>query len=214
MGYMEMKERIAQRMKDLGITQEALAERVGLSQVAIHKILKGGKTRKIVLLSKALDCSPEWLETGTAPYSKEGSADVVMLGESQNTMPLIGWVQAGDWCETPDQFAPGDAEEWMPRPKNAGPRAFALRVQNDSMTAQHPGQRSYPEGTIIYVDPDRPVDNGSRVVARAGGEYTFKVYVEDAGRKLLKPINSQYPTVDITEDVHICGVVIGSYLPE
>ena len=139
---------------------------------------------------------------------------MAVLGEVPRKMPLIGWVRAGDWCESPDQFAVGDAEEWLPRPGNAGPRAFALRVQNDSMTAQHPAQRSYPEGTIIYVDPDKPVINGSRVVARAGGEYTFKTYVEDAGRKLLKPINPQYPTIDITEDVHICGVVIGSYLPE
>jgi len=73
---------------------------------------------------------------------------------------------------------------------------------------------SDPEGMIIYVDPDKPVTTGSRVVARANGEYTFKTYVEDSGRKYLKPINPTYDKIDITEDVHICGVVFGSYLPE
>lgn len=218
MGYMEMKDRIAQRMKVLGITQEGLAERVGLSQVAVHKILKGGKTRKILKLAAALECSPEWLENGTPPQHVidhgGNTNNVYVLGRANSTMPLIGWVQAGAWCESPDQFAPGDAEKWLPRPPNAGPRSYALRVQNDSMTSPYPGQRTYPEGTIIYVDPDKPVHNGARVVARAGGEYTFKSYVEDTGRKYLRPLNPAYPTIDITEDVHICGVVIGSYLPE
>lgn len=83
------------------------------------------------------------------------------------------------------------------------------------MTSQFPGQRSYPPGVVIYVDPDRAVENGCRVVARIpNGEYTFKVYTEDAGRKYLKPINPQYPLIDITEETHICGVVIGAYMPE
>lgn len=201
-------------MKELEITQEALAERVGVSQVAIHKILKGGKTAEMVKLGKALGCTAEWLETGTDSVHGPQSADVLVLGEAHRRMPLIGWVRAGEWCESPDEFEPGDAEEWLPLPRNAGPKSFALRVQNDSMTSPYPGQRSYPEGMIIYVDPDKPVTNGARVVARANGEYTFKAYVEDAGKKYLKPINPAYPTIDITEDVHICGVVIGSYLPE
>lgn len=136
------------------------------------------------------------------------------LGRVESTMPLIGWVKAGEWCESPDHFAPGDAEDWLPRPANAGVRSFALKVQNDSMTSPYPGQRSYPEGTIIYVDPDREIINGCRVVARVNGEYTFKTYVEDGGRKYLKPINPTYDKYDITEDTHICGVIIGSYLPE
>lgn len=199
-------------MQDLRVTQEVLAERTGLSQVSIHKILKGGKTRKLVELAAALECSPEYLVSGR--QKKESAENVTWLGRAENTMPLIGWVKAGEWCESPDEFAPGDAEEWLPRPKNAGPRSFALRVQNDSMTSPYPGQRSYPEGTVIYVDPDKPINNGSRVVARANGDYTFKVYVEDAGRKYLKPINPQYPTIDITDDVHICGVVIWSMMAE
>jgi len=131
-----------------------------------------------------------------------------------NKIPLISWVSAGTWCESPDNYPVGDAEDWLPAPRNAGSRSFALRVINDSMTSPYPGQRSYPHGTIIYVDPDKPITNGCRVVARTNGEYTFKAYIEDAGRKYLKPINPTYDKIDITEDVHICGVVIGSYMPE
>lgn len=69
-GYMEMRDRIRQRMRELKINQPQLAEMVGLSQPGIQKILAGGGTRKIVALADALECSPEWLENGgkdTAP---------------------------------------------------------------------------------------------------------------------------------------------------
>lgn len=63
-GYMQMKDRIRQRMRELDINQPQLAEMVGLSQPGIQKILAGGGTRKIVALADALECSPEWLENG------------------------------------------------------------------------------------------------------------------------------------------------------
>ncbi|RYD94161.1 MAG: peptidase S24, partial [Sphingobacteriales bacterium] len=28
------------------------------------------------------------------------------------------------------------------------------------------------------------------------------------------PINPQYPIIDITEETHICGKVVGSFIPE
>jgi len=131
-------------------------------------------------------------------------------------VPLISFVQAGMWCETIDIYHVGDAEAWMPCPVSHGPRTYCLRVQGDSMTNTMPGQKSYPEGTIIFVDPDRPVTNGSRVIARLAdaNEATFKEYREDGGRRFLKPLNQQYQMQEITDGVIICGVVIFSGLPE
>ncbi|KPY10530.1 LexA family protein, partial [Pseudomonas savastanoi] len=45
-------------------------------------------------------------------------------------------------------------------------------------------------------------------------EVTFKVLLEDAGRQYLRPINPQYPIIDIIEETHICGKVMGSFIPE
>ena len=132
----------------------------------------------------------------------------------QGLIPLISWVQAGAFCNVVDLFQPGDAEEWLPTVQKLGPRSYALRVKGDSMTA--PYGRSYPEGCIIYVDPDTAVTNGARVIAKLPDldEATFKVYSEDAGQRFLKPLNPQYPTITMTPDMLICGVVRGSYWPE
>lgn len=57
--------RIRSRRKELGLTQEELAERVGLKKAAISKIEKGIvvnlKRDVIASLSAALSCSPSYL---------------------------------------------------------------------------------------------------------------------------------------------------------
>lgn len=216
-------ERLQSAIKDSPLTKRALADSVGVSAPTVTD-WTSGKIRQLSAenaekVCTVLGINMKWLLTGKGVMSAragsdEGFSNVSAHEIREDYVPLISWVAAGSWCESPDTYQPGDAEEWMPKPKNAGPRTFALRVINDSMTSPFPGQRSYPHGTIIYVDPDREVKNGDRVVARAGGEYTFKTYVEDAGRKYLKPINPTYDKIDITENVHICGVVIGSYFTE
>lgn len=150
-------------------------------------------------------------------YLDSDATDNVTVGpDIAKKIPLISWVQAGAFCESPDTFMPGDADDWISCPTRSGPNTYALTVRGDSMTSPYPGQRSYPEGTIIFVDPGRAVNNGSRVIAKdpETGEVTFKVYVEDSGRRFLKPINPAYPSIPITGDISICGVIIGSFMPE
>lgn len=133
----------------------------------------------------------------------------------QGRVPLISWVQAGEFCESVDLFEPGDAEDWIPCPAKHSDRTYALRVNGDSMTSPYPGQKSYPEGTIIFVDPDKALINGCRVIAKLNGEVTFKTYAEDMGHIYLRPINPTYSPMDVTgKDISFCGVIIGAYSPE
>lgn len=81
------------------------------------------------------------------------------------------------------------------------------------MTSPH--GRSYPEGCIIYVDPElRGPSNGQRVIAKLQGtdEVTFKVFKEEDGRIWLHPLNSSHQP--IREAFHILGTVIGKWEDE
>lgn len=91
-----------------------------------------------------------------------------------------------------------------------GPNTYCLIVKGDSMTNSIPGQRSYPEGTIIFVDPDKPVTNGCRVIAKLPDceGLTFKEYREDGGKRYLMPLNRSYDKFEITDETRFCGVVI------
>jgi len=128
-------------------------------------------------------------------------------------VPLISSVMAGGWCEAIDLFQPGDADEWMLCPSRHGVRTYALRVVGDSMTSPYPGQRSYPEGTIIFVDPDRAVTSGCRVIAKQqySEDVTFKEYREEGGKRFLRPLNPQYPMIEMDDNTRLCGRVIGKW---
>ncbi|MEX2964745.1 LexA family protein [Microbulbifer sp. TYP-18] len=175
------------------------------------------------ILADWLGVQPSWLQFGEAPKReshgvRESSSTYytnVAPGPKDITLvPLISWVQAGEFCEAIDPYLAGDAEALMPCPVPHSRRTYALHVRGDSMTSPYPGQRSYPEGAIIYVDPEIEVTNGSRVIAKIDGEVTFKTYIEDAGKTYLKAINPSYPTLDVTgQKLHICGVIIGYYMP-
>lgn len=124
-------------------------------------------------------------------------------------VPLISWVQAGQWREVIDNLAPGQAYKRVHTTVRVGPLAYALRVIGDSMTNPN-GSPSFPENTIIIVDPDRQAEPGRYVVARQNGdtECTFKQLVRDGGRFYLKPLNPRYPILEMREDAVICGVLV------
>lgn len=116
------------------------------------------------------------------------------------------------WSDVTDPYQPGDAEEWTEvydgRPSK---RAFALRVTGDSMTSPFPNVRSFPEGTIIIVDPDRGADPGDFVVAKDVDtqQATFKQLMQDGGRWFLKALNPAYPAIEIDDPaMRVIGRVI------
>ena len=120
----------------------------------------------------------------------------------KGTVPLISWVSAGYFCEVIDNFHPGDAEEWINTTVTVSQNAYALRVRGDSM------EPDFPEGSIIIVDPHREPQPGNYVIAKNGGEATFKQLTKDGADRYLKPLNPQYPIKLIDNDIMICGVVV------
>lgn len=215
--------RLKQRRKELKMSQTTLATKARISQTTISDIERGRNAGsvEIVAIASALNCSAEWLEKGIGAKIPGGMFGDALANTSPGPeiigkIPLISWVQAGIFCTSPDLFEPGDAEEWIPTVKKYGPHAYALRVVGDSMVFPYPSKDSIYPGTIIFVDPDKPLTNGAKVIARIEGtdETTCKVFKEDMGRRFLNPQNPQYPAIEMDETMHICGVVVGRYIEE
>jgi SOS-response transcriptional repressor LexA len=185
--------------------------------------------------ARIIGCDINWLATGEGSMAVSPNAVLPMAYTPVPTpepkpiapnvtpniggfraIPLISSVSAGKFCAAVDLFNPGDAEEWVMFAAAGGPHTYALRVIGDSMTSPIPQERSYPSGSVVIVDPDKPVFNGSKVIAKIPGddEVTFKVFKKDAGRRYLVPLNSQYPVIEMSEDMIICGVVIGGFWKE
>lgn len=182
----------------------------GLSAGRITQLLDEKETfgeRAARSLERRLDLADRYFDQDSSANT-EPAPDLRSGG-----VPLISWIRAGSWNEAADPFEPGDAEAWIPSIRAHSPRAYALRVRGDSMTSAH--GKSYPEGSIIIVEPERrsPV-NGERIIAKLEGtnEVTFKVYKEEDGRRWLQPLNPSHEP--IREPFKVLGTVIGKWEDE
>jgi len=211
---------IHRKLKSLGVDK---------TTQAISKWLNGeamAEADSMAALCSWLKVRREWLEYGVHPKQQACDGNVVHLNTAVEgnvreinqrfgKVPLISWVQAGAWCEAVSNIETYDPDSWLSCPVPISIHGYALKVLGDSMTNPGPG-RSYPTGCIIFVDPEAETKTGDRVIASLPrtNEATFKILVEDAGRQFLRPINPQYPIIEITEETHICGKVVGSFIPE
>jgi SOS-response transcriptional repressor LexA len=203
-----------QEIVDAGYKKSALARAAGKSPAAVTQWISG-ETKEIKADSAAgiqavTGFSAVWIATGKGP--KMASVSNVSAVQARKQVPLISWVQAGIWSEVQDTFAAGEADHWEDAfSSNPSDSAFALVVEGESMTSPHPGDLSFPSGTIIIVDPNRAAGPGDYVVAKdvSTQQATFKRLASDGGRWFLKPLNPAYPTIEIDDPaMRVIGRVI------
>ncbi|WP_202308485.1 LexA family protein [Dryocola clanedunensis] len=206
-------ERLIQRRSELGITQEALAKKAGVTRVAISKaeqgLTKSFNGNTLFKIASALECDPQWLQSGVE--NKPEWVTNVRAGvqpEIRYSYPKLNWVQAGQFAHHGDNYSIHDIDNWQDSVKYAGEKGFWLEVHGDSMTA--PTGVTFPEGMSILVDPEKDPHSNCYVIAQKKNteEVTFKKYVTDMGREFLKPLNPQYPMIEMDGECEIIGVVV------
>lgn len=184
-------------------TQAAFAERVGLPPSYVSQLQLG---RREIGHSVARKIE-------AAFRLSEGAMDLPLQGVALTSVPL-GRVPLALWDlrgrSKAAQSKGSDMEKMVFTTRSVGPRAFALKVRGDAMAPR------YPDGCTIIVDPDQPVKNGSRVVAQhpKEDEATFRVYVEDGGKKYLRALNPAYGPQIPMDGYVLHGVVVQSITDE
>lgn len=125
-----MKNNLKRLRTERGLTQEALADKIGTNAGQIHKLESGHRRLSDVWISKlvsALHCSPAEL-----------------FGEaSQRNIPIIGEVPGGDLI-----MALSAPPEGFVQFNSTRPNLRALRVRGNSMS------RLAPDGMYVIVDFD------------------------------------------------------------
>lgn len=173
------------------------------SRVAISKWLAGDslpEVKRLGEISQIIGKSVQWMLTG-----EDSQEQADGYSERPIMIPIVTWEQAA--AIRPGDILSLDVDQRILSPVIVGANAYAVRVKGDAMTSRD-GGRSYPDGMVLIVDPDKLPESGNRVIARiAGDELTFKELVRDAGEWYLKPINPQYRTVPLSDETVIVGVV-------
>jgi SOS-response transcriptional repressor LexA len=215
--------RIAAAREAKGLNQSELARALGITPQAVQKWENDGSTprgTRMRELADVLGAKVEQLLFGNDYRMTvvQSLANVEDAKEFKGSVPLISWVQAGHWSEVIDNLSPGEAEEWLPRMTNLGPRAYALRVRGISMFNPL-GKPSYDDGDIVYVDPDWNYNHLDRVVVRLNGdmEATFKQLIIEGDKMFLRALNPDWPgpkLIPIDDEATMCGVVRGKWVSE
>lgn len=205
-------------LKQAGIKQKDLAEELGVTASVINNWYgRGVPANYAHLLAPRLNVAPSdiCVQLAVMASMRANKAELVEhsnVGEpaggylALGTVPVISWVQAGEWSEAVDNYLPGDADEWISCPVAHSEQSYALRVQGSSM------EPKFTDKEIIVVDPERDPGTGSFVIAKKtdSNEVTFKQLAIDAGSYYLVALNPDWPDryIKMSENWHICGVVI------
>lgn len=206
---------VRDRMEELGLTQEQLAERVGVSQGSVGHWVNKRRQPKIESMNRTL------IEIGMPHYivslqlriqgQVDGKRSIYEVDDSDDDLglmqyivcfryPVLGWDELG----IAEGAEPGVFEQ---TDYLAQGKAFWLTVENDAMSAA--SGRSVPQGMRMLVDPGVDAEPGRLVIARQPGKPAiFRELAEEGGQRYLKALNSNYPALLCEEGCEFLGVVV------
>lgn len=200
---MELYEKIKSLREERGMSQEALAQRVGYTdRSSIAKIEAGQvslSAAKIGLFAEALGVTPGHL-TGWSNHPG------LMPLPATRKVPLIGTIACGKPI-----LAVEDAEETVDIPDFVH-ADFALRCKGDSMV----NARIF-DGDIVYIRAQPEVENGQIAAVRVGDEATLKrvYYFPESHRMTLRACNPIYEDLDYRDgeldQVEVLGLAVGFF---
>lgn len=204
--------RLERAREHAGLKQRQVAEFFGISSQAISQ-WEADRTRpdseRLAALARLLGVRLDWLLDESGPMATQ-DASGANARERGTSVPVIDRVQAGDWTEVQDPYAPGGGEEVLMTDLPVGPHAFALVIEGQSMAPE------FQPGDKVIIDPTVRPRPGEFVVAKRDKdqEATFKKYrlrgQDERGRDIIElaPLNSDWPTLVI--DVENPGQIVGT----
>ncbi|AGI32180.2 TPA: helix-turn-helix domain-containing protein [Mannheimia haemolytica] len=209
MNTQTLGDRIKSRRKELKLTQKDLATALkGVSHVAVSQWESSTtkpNSENILDLSTVLQCDISWLLRGN------GESNVLPASLGMTKVPLISYIQAGQWTGIDDFRETCGDYEYILTDLEVSEDAFALEIKGDSM------EPDFIEGDRVIIDPDVQPHAGEFVAAINGDyEATFKKYrpledLDEYGRQHFELIalNPDYHKLStLKQEIRIIGTMV------
>jgi len=206
---MSIGRRVAHARKEASLSQQAVADRFGISRAAVAQWESGdthpGMT-KLEGLAQVLNVRLEWLATGKG--SKRGHDTAGPLSESQRPAPLLSWEASATWPGHAN--AANIANPPLVTRAETGVRVFALSIEDESMSPE------FTPGDHVIVDPDIAPQAGDFVVARSADDDVpvlrlYRALERPEGETAeLVPLNAAWPTrrIDRRQSGRVVGTMV------
>lgn len=161
---------------------------------------------KLPVLAEMTGKTTDYFMTG-ADFSYATSNEV----NEQHAVYRVKMIPLYSWDQATKLFSGADDSEIISERQVAtelavGDGAFAVTYSGDIMTSTGVS-RSYPQGASLIFDRACEMKPPCRVAALVSGELVFRELVSDAGKLFLKPVNPQYRTITVDNDVELCAVL-------
>ena len=201
-------ERMKQRRKEIGLSAEKVAERLGVSPATIYRYEKGDIEKVPVdifaELAKILQTTPAYLmgwEEKLEPKKPTIPPGFEPMPKMKK-VPLIGSIACGEPI-TAEQ----NIEKMVDVPEYIR-CDFSLTCHGDSMV-----DAGIHDKDVVYIRIQPEVENGEIAAVRIDGEATLKRVYYNPGTLTLMPANPAYAPMVYTgsqlEEVHIEGKAVG-----
>ncbi|REE77920.1 SOS-response transcriptional repressor LexA [Pantoea ananatis] len=190
------------------LTQGQLGKAVGVSDVTVgywERDLNTPGGKSLSKLASYLGVSEAYLL-----YGKEDESNVAAAPVGALKVPVISYVQAGQWSPESDARNLEGNIDYVLSTGSFSRGTFALKIKGKSMEPE------FVEGDLILVDPELSPQPGDYVVAKNGeDEATFKKYrargVNQEGNDIfeLVPLNDDFAVRrSDKEKINIIGVLV------
>lgn len=208
------------KMRELDITQEKLAERIGVTQGAVGHWLRRERQPKLETMNRILvelgmpHLHVQMQLTSRSEVAEQGASYAPHAQDPDYVRELLQYIVCFRypvlaWTELEGEL-PEDSIVHEHTDYCARGRAFWLRVESDAMNA--PSGPSVPEGMLVLVDPGVPAAPGKLVIVRQTGRPAiFRQLIEEGGQRYLRPLNPTYPTVLCEQPPQVLGVVVRAH---
>ena len=208
---MTVGDRIRQARLEQDVTQQELADNIGVSKQAVYKyennIVTNIPTDKVDAIAKRLRVSPAylmgWEEQPAPAASKEPTIPPGFEPmPAMDVVPLVGRIA----CGTP--ITAEENIEQMVCVPSRWHSTFTLTCKGDSMEPR------ISDGDLALVHRQNTLDNGDLgvLVYGADGEGTLKKYIQRGNSVILHPFNPAYEEMVIKgedlDHLYIAGKVV------
>lgn len=212
---------IQKRMKELGITQEVLAERIGVTQGQVGHYVTG--FRKPSLSRRKMIEKELKLPRGTLVFSEtDGYSSISGITKSLKTC-IADNLNHGN---IPKFSKSNEIRAWISNPilsvnhmvvsmpiinKKYSNSIYAYEVVGSAMVNRTNPEKSIFPGERAFIDPEGSRSDGDLVLVEFGpDDLRIRQFREDGAHKSLHAFAQDIDPVTLTNEIKILGVIIES----
>lgn len=194
-----------------GLTEQELAEDIGVSTYMIHGILRGRDPKSSDIwkkLARYFHMDMDLLRFDKFAFAKSPRQDQDRAGDPQpyRKVPIFSWTQVRHVMGRQVPLSFSAASQGMVDTELPGARVFAMYVEDDSM------EPLFHEKEIIFVNPDLRPQSGDYVVVldqTMEADYgCLRQLKKSQKRDVLHPVNRQYKDTPLMSHQKIIGRVV------